>query len=656
MTAVPTPRNNVPPLIVAACVVSIVAFYLASGGSVLLPIFALSIVASQFVRARVNNLSPAGLVLRLAAIGSVVIANGGRDTKLMDAFVFAPVLDFVTHCLAAEMAVEPWLTWPPGRGRALVFFSALVFFGGCATGEPRAMVVLAPLYFYCLILGMRQFTNAKRGAGPIGRLFVGYAGLILVLGAGAIAQFEFQIHKDDITNFGLEHFGNVAPAKDGPSDGIDKDPQLTSSFDVPGSSSRILRIDGPIDDPHLHGMSYGTYSLGHWKPDLTTREFEPASPSYVRGKAAGRSVNVIRFVTDDGMVSAPLACAGLRLPVLASDMSIDTDRSSVRAGDAPYQYAIVDSGSAIYQGPLAGNLLPPDRRRYLDVPHEIDGALIALAHKIAPSSTRPMDRVAAIVAFLGRNNSYSLKANVGTGDPVSTFVLKRRPGHCQYFGSAAAIMLRIAKIPTRYVIGYYAHETNSGGGLVVRGQDAHAWCEAWIDGTGWVTVDATPADGRPDHTAQRSALWRLSDRLQDLVAWWELKVRAAGTAGRVVAIVLIVTITAGYFIVQAVLARRRKPVEASYAPSDRELAELAARFESLLMRRGVECPPSTPWTEHVARLGDDKIDRNTARRFVNDYAAARFGNARRDAAMQLSAILGELEQEHNEQRLHGHIG
>jgi transglutaminase-like putative cysteine protease len=94
---------------------------------------------------------------------------------------------------------------------------------------------------------------------------------------------------------------------------------------------------------------------------------------------------------------------------------------------------------------------------------------------------------------------------VAGGDPVSNFLLDKRAAHCEYFASAAAVLLRCVGVPSRYVVGYYAHESD-GDGLIVRQRDAHAWTECYIDGVGWVAVDATPAMGA---------------RKQACVAWWQ---------------------------------------------------------------------------------------------------------------------------------------
>ncbi|HEY3332034.1 MAG TPA: transglutaminase domain-containing protein [Capsulimonadaceae bacterium] len=646
---------RLPPMMVAACLISLAAFYLSSGGSVLLPFFALSLIISQFTRVRVDSMSAAGIFLRIAGIAIVAIASNGRETKLVDAFVFAPALDFVTHAFAAEMAVEPWLAWRlgPGHSRMFVFLSTMVFFGGCATNFPVPMIAIAPVYFLCLTLGMRQYTSQARGIGSIGRLLAGTLGIGLMLAIGSTAQYEFRIHKDEITNFGLERFGPMARGRDHSTSGIEKNPHLTSTFDIAGSSTRLLRIDGEIDDPHLHGMSYDNYAQGRWRPDLENRRYVPVSAAEINANAAGRRVNVLRYAGDDGMVSAPLASAGIRLPESATGGAagaypvIDMDRAALRAGDELFQYAIIPSGHETHQGPMAAPLAASDRARYLQTPHDIAPALRTLTAQVAPRTISPKERAAAIVAFLGRNNQYATKAHIGVGDPVSTFVLLHRSAHCEYFGSAAAIMLRIADVPSRYVIGYYAHERNSAGELVVRGQDAHAWCEAWIDGTGWVTVDATPAGGRPDQTAQDSPLWHIRDLWQDLVAWFQMRAANDGTMGRTIAIIALLLLAGGYAAYQYVLARRRRNAALVYAAADKQFTEFAARFSRLLDRRGAPVPPAIPWGDHIATLSENgSVDTAAASRFVEAYTAARFGDdpPSAETANRLRDLLAELER------------
>ena len=97
-----------------------------------------------------------------------------------------------------------------------------------------------------------------------------------------------------------------------------------------------------------------------------------------------------------------------------------------------------------------------------------------------------------------------------TIDPVLDFVMNHRTGHCEYFASALALMLRSQGIPARIVIGYHGGEYNKiGEHFKFRNSDAHAWVEMFIppetlpdldvviESTGlagaWVLLDPTPS-------------------------------------------------------------------------------------------------------------------------------------------------------------------
>ncbi len=61
-------------------------------------------------------------------------------------------------------------------------------------------------------------------------------------------------------------------------------------------------------------------------------------------------------------------------------------------------------------------------------------------------------------------------------DPIEDFAANHRTGHCQYFASTLAMMLRSVGIPTRIVLGFRPAEFNDVGKyFVVRQRHAHAW-------------------------------------------------------------------------------------------------------------------------------------------------------------------------------------
>ncbi|MDY6862214.1 MAG: transglutaminase domain-containing protein, partial [Thermodesulfobacteriota bacterium] len=67
-----------------------------------------------------------------------------------------------------------------------------------------------------------------------------------------------------------------------------------------------------------------------------------------------------------------------------------------------------------------------------------------------------------------------------------------RSGHCEYFATAAALLLRKAGVPSRYITGYAVNERSGNKNVfLVRGRHAHAWTLAHVDGK-WQYFDTTP--------------------------------------------------------------------------------------------------------------------------------------------------------------------
>ena len=84
------------------------------------------------------------------------------------------------------------------------------------------------------------------------------------------------------------------------------------------------------------------------------------------------------------------------------------------------------------------------------------------------------------------------------GGALLTFLLSNdvddRRGHCQYFSTAAVVLLRRAGHPARTVVGFASEEIDAKG-VTFRGMHAHAWLEL-VDSRGrWQRVDATPSAG-----------------------------------------------------------------------------------------------------------------------------------------------------------------
>jgi transglutaminase-like putative cysteine protease len=86
---------------------------------------------------------------------------------------------------------------------------------------------------------------------------------------------------------------------------------------------------------------------------------------------------------------------------------------------------------------------------------------------------------------------YSLQTKAGDSGSDLVDFLHNRTGFCQQYAAAMAIMLRVAGVPSRVVLGY-THDPARNGSFLVNSTDAHAWVEAFLPGAGWIPFDPTP--------------------------------------------------------------------------------------------------------------------------------------------------------------------
>lgn len=141
--------------------------------------------------------------------------------------------------------------------------------------------------------------------------------------------------------------------------------------------------------------------------------------------------------------------------------------------------------------------LPASRREeFLLVAPEVDRVTALLAGQLCDPAASATAKAAAVARFFQSEFEYSLThaPAFGRDDPVDFFLRNRHPAHCEYFATAAALILRQAGVPTRYVTGYVmAERDDKENSWVARNENAHAWVEAYDDQRRvWFPVEATP--------------------------------------------------------------------------------------------------------------------------------------------------------------------
>jgi hypothetical protein len=130
----------------------------------------------------------------------------------------------------------------------------------------------------------------------------------------------------------------------------------------------------------------------------------------------------------------------------------------------------------------------------LNIPSHLDPRIRQLADRIFAGCSTTTEKIDAVVDYFRTNYTYVLGLDIPPDrDKLTHFLLEESTGYCEYFASGAAILLRLAGVPTRYVTGFLVTEKDEQSDLwVARYMDAHAWAEAWDkERNQWTIVEAT---------------------------------------------------------------------------------------------------------------------------------------------------------------------
>ena len=217
-------------------------------------------------------------------------------------------------------------------------------------------------------------------------------------------------------------------------------------------------------------VSYWVTLEPHWKPWLLALEM-PAGPPVTDVDTAAGGSNPIGVITDDQRLFTS---------------SIITQTIRYRMTSAP--------GDTYPAGPgldtqRADNLRLPAGTR------ESNPRTLEFARQLRSQHPNDGDYVRAVLQFFRTEPFfYTLAPPLLQGpDPVDAFLFDSRRGFCEHYAGSFAVLARAAGIPARVVTGYQGGELNpSGGYLIVRQSDAHAWAEVLIAGE-WRRVDPTAA-------------------------------------------------------------------------------------------------------------------------------------------------------------------
>lgn len=172
--------------------------------------------------------------------------------------------------------------------------------------------------------------------------------------------------------------------------------------------------------------------------------------------------------------------------------------------------------------PVRGEI---DRQYYLRLPARLSERTAALARRLAAGTKDEAEKLARIEAwFQAERFTYATTGLPVTDDPVDAFLFERRTGHCEFFASSFAVLLRLAGVPARLVGGYYGGDYNELAGYYAVTEDrAHVWVEAFVAGRGWVKIDPSAFAANFDRVGEpreRGAFRRLTALADSLTYLW----------------------------------------------------------------------------------------------------------------------------------------
>lgn len=328
------------------------------------------------------------------------------------------------------------------------------------------------------------------------------------------------------------------------------------------------------------------------------------------------------------------------------------------------------------------------RNRYLQLPDDVDARVPQLAQEITAHARTPIEKAAAIQAYLSKFQYTLQLPSQRQQDPLANFLFVRKAGHCEYFASAMAVLLREVGIPTRVVTGFRGGEWNDlTGNFIIRAKDAHSWVEVYFSGVGWYGFDPTPQGG-PQVVTTWTRLQLYLDAAQEFWREWIVNydfahqqhltnaavnkgislfertkrwvrrtyatlIRRARATHELLVNSPRAYVTSVVFLISGIIllcnvprvarAIRMQHIARNPGKEPQGAASIWYRkMTNALARRGHRKLPNQTPEEFVAKINDLQL-RDGVARFTEHYERARFGNSVQDA-VELPKIYEELVQ------------
>ncbi|MGH7805468.1 MAG: transglutaminaseTgpA domain-containing protein, partial [Candidatus Binatia bacterium] len=473
------------------------------------------------------------VILALGALGwSVWRARGGRgidlDSRIVNVASIAllvtlvvrvangslPPLQGIAEFLLVLLALK---ALAPKADRDWLQLYVLSFFDVVAASALTVELAFAVVFIAFLLIApwvmtlfhLRRATIAageerrlSEEAFVDGSLFRGIVGVTVILFLSTLGVFVF------FPRMGAGFFANPLGRSSGLS-GFSDEVDLGDVASLQLDSSVAMRVT--VDDPealppelrYWRGATLDKFDGRQWS--RSPQRYRPLDRIFPMGFATGarsrERLKIREEVILEPMEIPALVVLGRPLEIRGRFSGVLMDELGNLRGAFPpsrIRYEVVAA--------LDGDRSHPTSET-LELP-AIDPRIRALAEERTADAEDDADRAQALLEVFRQGFRYSLEpGDVGEADPLARFLFETRLGHCEYFASSLAVLLRAAGVPSRIVNGYRGGEWNEYGGyFLVRQSDAHSWVEAFVDDE-WQLLDPTPPGGAARPPTLDFAAW-----------------------------------------------------------------------------------------------------------------------------------------------------
>lgn len=413
--------------------------------------------------------------MAMAVIVSIMIMKATEIHTPRDS-IGVILFSLIGPCAALLLKVDPWVTWP---AMVLTFMGCFILISALLDWKERKPYLAWQEKFKAL--GLLSLYSA-----PLS--------WILLLGIPAL-QNSFQGWGDSQRAEGLQT--QMTPGAWG------------TLFENPETAFRVV-FEGETPPPpfYFKGFTLSVYDGRTWNgtpsvPAQPLPAFQPPpdskNPSYRYTISMERTRQFFLYTLEQPKI----------WPSKHMDLQPDGSLKAKQSIDQDQTF-----GPFVSQFfPIEQPLTPSERLRYLQLPEGFNPKTQTLIRQWKAEGLTPAHMVDRTLDWFGREFEYSFDPPPLTRHQVDDFLFHTQTGYCQHFSSAFAIMMRMAGIPSRVVLGYADAEWNELGQYWrIPQSNAHAWNEIYLDGR-WIRVDPTATTShngvRPQDPEQ--PWWR---------AWW----------------------------------------------------------------------------------------------------------------------------------------